>query len=283
MDCAEVRDRLKKGNVAPGPELDAHAARCSACRALLEDQGVLARRLDLASATAAAPDLESLYRAVDGRLASERGVLAWIRSRPTSVLRTVTLLSAIPLAVYLYTTYGFRQDREFWPVSRLCAIELAFALGALGLIWVATRPFHRRQLSPSALRSFAAIGVFLAFAIAALPLPHAVDPHTLPGDPVPATWYCYVWGLSMGSPVLVVALLLCREASLARALALATAAGLISNLEIQLECPATARGHMLASHATVSLTFVALVILVASLLWIVGRLRATPAASNQGS
>jgi hypothetical protein len=271
MDCAEVRDRLK-AQAPTSPELVAHAAECPACHALIENEGSLARSLERA-ATMPPPELEALFRQLDGRLERERGILAWIQTRPTWLLRLLTLLSAVPMAIYLYGNYGFRHDRQFWPVWRMVGIEAAFAVASVGLVWLATRPFHKRQLSPSAIRLLSVAGIFLAFVIAALPLPHLVDPHSLPGDPVPATSLCYIWGLYMGTPVFVAALLLCREATLPRALALATAAGLISNLEIQLECSATARDHMVASHATISLTFAVGVLVLAGFLWLAGRFR----------
>lgn len=272
MDCLEVRDRLK-AQAPLGPEVGVHAAECPSCRALLESDGSLARRLERGAAATPLPDLEALFRQLDGRLERERGIFAWIQSRPTWLLRLLTLLSAVPMAIYLYGNYGFRHDREFWPIWRMIGIEAAFAAVSLGLIWLATRPFHKRQLSPSAIGLLGLAGIFLAFAIAALPLPHLVDPHSLPGDPVPSTSLCYVWGLYMGTPVFVAALLLCREATLPRALALATAAGLISNLEIQLECSATARDHMIASHGPIALTFAAAVLVLAGFHWLAGRFR----------
>ena len=86
MDCREIRERLLRDGIPPvGPEVDAHGDECESCATLLAGGGALAARLTPMDSTTG--DVDGILRSLAGQIEAERGVSAWLRSRPTGVRR----------------------------------------------------------------------------------------------------------------------------------------------------------------------------------------------------
>ncbi|MBI3726087.1 hypothetical protein HY251_19330 [bacterium] len=259
MDCREIRDQLLLGKKPSGAEAEAHARACPSCLLLMANEGSLARSL-AAPPDPEGPEAERTLQSLERSIEAERGVLGWLRSRPGWLRHVATAASAVPLALSFFLRSGLRPDHAYYPLGRMLAVLAAFAGFALWLIGTATRPLHRRQPSPRAVGLAVFLGIIVAVGIALLPPPEIPDPHALPGDPVPQAWRCHAVGLLLGAPVLLVALLLRRHATLNGALLFATAAGLVANFLLQLDCCAVDRSHLLSGHASLCITFILLVL-----------------------
>ena len=258
MDCREIRERLLRDGILPvGPEVDAHNRECASCATLSAGGGALAARL--AHPESAAVDVDGMFRSLSGQIDAERGLLAWLRSRPTGARRLLIVAAAFPIATFLSFASGLRSDLGIYPQIRMAAV-LAVLLGAaLWLLVTGTRPLHRHQPSPLASILTALLGVAVGFAVALLPVAHEPSPGA------PGTLQCYLGGLVVGLPLLLAAILLRRHASLGGALLFAASAGLTSNLVIQLTCSAVDHAHLVLGHATVGLTYATLVVGLATL------------------
>ncbi|MHA4874944.1 hypothetical protein ACX0FC_16395, partial [Enterococcus faecium] len=64
----------------------------------------------LASPAATPADLDGMFRALSDRIETERGSLAWLRSRPTGTRRSLIVAAALPLAALAVATSGLRPD-----------------------------------------------------------------------------------------------------------------------------------------------------------------------------
>ncbi len=208
-------------------------------------------------------EVEAMLRGVEGALEREEGPLAWLRSRPTWLLRALVVASALPVAGYLYAVHGLRPDAASYPAFKL--LEVVFGLGAAATwsIHLATRPLHRPQPSAEArvVWTLASLGAALLVAAHAVP---QVAPLVF-GDPFLNGLLCYLWCLYLGTPVLVAGVLFNRHPSPTRVLLAAAAAGLVASIEMELHCATTDRLHVVSSHATAGLTLAVAVLVAAGL------------------
>lgn len=190
-------------------------------------------------------DLDRALSSVEEAIDRERGVAAWLRSRPTGVrllIASVSVAVAAALAVTLGGTW--RQLTEAGAASR--PIVLAGYLALLGVtLRYGLRPMQQIE-SVWASRLLTGVGVGLPFLAAAFPL-H--DSHEIPGE----RGYCVVLGLLLGAVLVGLMRWLDRGAHANRrsALLAAAAAALGSNLALEFHCPIDRFAHRAAFHASV--------------------------------
>ncbi|PKN58905.1 MAG: hypothetical protein CVU56_02870 [Deltaproteobacteria bacterium HGW-Deltaproteobacteria-14] len=265
MNCEEVQERLLEGaDASEDAAIATHLAGCVTCRAVADARGGI--ELD-------GGDFAALFAAVEAEQRRERGPLAWLRSRPTWVRRSMIFGMAIVIATIILVAMR-RPDFAFYPMGRF-ALELGLLAGALAVaVAVAVRP---RLDVPSARATSALVGlaILVPVLLAVLPQAHAGHPASLLGvgsDFLPRAIGCLVWGLVMGTPTAIIAFLARRDGGgePRRDLLLAGAAGLAGVIALEMHCPITDGDHLLVGHVSVVVILVA-VIAVAG--WLGGRLR----------
>ena len=266
MSCEEVQERLLEGAGAIDEgAIAAHLSGCVTCRAVAEARAVAAQ--------GGGDDFASLFAAVEADQRRERGPLAWLRSRPTWLRRSMILGMATAISVFMLVAMR-RPDLGSYPVGRLL-LELGLLVGALALaVGVAVRP---RLDVPSGRLAAALVGltILVPVLLAVLPQVHTDHPASLLGvgsDFLRRAVGCLVWGLMMGAPTAIIAFLARRDGGgePRRDLLLAGAAGLAGVIALDVHCPITDGNHLLLGHATVVVAVVA-VIAVAG--WLGGRMR----------
>lgn len=203
---------------------------------------------------------DRLWEGLRDRVAGERGVRAWLRSRPTRA-RIAAALAATALVGLAVLLLAPRTDFDALPAA-VYGLGLAATLGALLTVVVAfLHPLQRRPPGRGRIVLAACVALALpALLVLGAPLHDAVDAHpeSFDGqgaDLVPCALRCFAFGLLLGAVVLVLLRLLDRRDALSwpRLLLLAGATGLVGNLALALHCPLVAPAHLLAGHATVPL------------------------------
>ncbi|MEO0322938.1 MAG: hypothetical protein AAF447_08265 [Myxococcota bacterium] len=174
-----------------------------------------------------------LRDAVAGRIAADRGPLAWLRSRPTPQRRALAL-GLVALSV----------GSGFLSLKGSPTLAVVLGAAAAGGAWLGLRPLHRPP-APAPLRWAATLGalalvVALAFG----------DPSAAPA-PVAARLRCFVPGLSLALGVYALWRALSRHPAGFAAFAGAAAAGLASNGFLAARCGAGDWAHLLLGHASV--------------------------------
>jgi hypothetical protein len=203
----------------------------------------------------ASMDVDALFGEVSRDIeAAERRPTFWLRTRATWVRRLVAWGAAL-VVVVVGGVIGLRGDFAEYPPAYMAA-----AVGALGVLLLlslhqALRPLHRPPRPRWQRGAIVALTLAATFLLALLS-PH--DPGAEPsrglaelGSP------CLFYGLLMGVPVYLVLRLLDRRSGPTAPLLAACAAGLAGNLVLQLHCPHRAPEHLVLSHFTVALLFVA--------------------------
>lgn len=211
----------------------------------------LAQWLDQARPEVAPVDLSADRHLLLDRLAAERGIGAWARSRTTRVRRALwaALLLLAAAAV------SKRPDLAEYPVRYLLPALSAFAGLALWAVLWALRPLHRpapRRLS-LALLSGGLVLAPLGFALLPEAYGAAGQSSPVPPGALPAAWQCFLFGTLAGAPFAAVGWLLDRGglAGGGRLLLVSLAAALAGNLLLLLHCPNTSPLHLLTGHTSV--------------------------------
>ena len=207
------------------------------------------------------PVPEDLAARVRDAVTEDRGLLARLRALPTrgrEALAAVVVL-ALSVAVLLATP---RHDLSGYPGFRMSLVLGALAVLGLIALRASLRPLHRPSLSPRRRTA-------LALAALATPLVLAVLPDVYSGaalhaqvtsSVLDAAWRCLVFGVVVGAPFLLAALLLDRSGLRLRPhfLFAGAAAALTGNFALQLHCPITDPLHLVLGHASVVLPFLVL-------------------------
>lgn len=237
--CERVRDAFLAGGVPTEPNLVAHAKGCTECSLLIADDGELGHVL-ATSAGVAAPK----WAGVGSVVRNDRGIRAWLRSRPTRQRLLMVLVAALTAVVL-----GGRRPRVDQPDGRslgvwvlvflatalLCA---ALALGSLGRL----RSTGKRVLA-------AGVGVLLPLGYA---LTHHVGERAV-GEMWPSTLHCFGYGTLLVLPLFALVWLLDRdeEPALLTSVITGVAAGLAANAALSLHCAQDDAAHLLLGHAAI--------------------------------
>jgi hypothetical protein len=259
MDCAEIRDALLAGTAPAGPEVEAHARGCEACAELLSERGILGLAL---SRTETPNPLESaaLWSALEERVAKEKGLRSWLRSRSTPVRVVVAALVAA-LVVFV----GGRPA----PGATIEAPMLwlvAFAFAGVACVAVLVAPLGRPR-SPSSVR------MSLIVSAVALPLGYALVASNAGGsastDFATRAFGCFAYGTVLALPFVLVVFSLERSERPSSSLLVGFggAAGLVANIALGLHCPNTGLGHLALGHAGIGLVLASLGAGLGALLW----------------
>jgi predicted anti-sigma-YlaC factor YlaD len=254
VDCAEIRDALLARETPSGPSVEEHLATCPGCRELLADHAELGKGL----ASARDPETEGPeFSALERRLTKERGLRAWLRSRPT-IVRVAASIWCLLLVLTFFVLAARRVDWELYPALRLNLIFAGFALGAFVTIELSLRgPLRYDRKLHTAL---ALVALVLPVGVALLPRAHLLHDASLEGtirDFGGRALRCAVIGLLASAPLALLIHLFGREdkpTKLTAALA-AAAAGLAANLCLQAHCAITDPDHLLVGHALLGLVW----------------------------
>jgi hypothetical protein len=206
---------------------------------------------------------DALARA-ERNLEAERGLGAWLASRPT-LQRWLFALAGVVVALGVGLA-ARRADLGVYPQLRL-ALELGLPLALILLTLAAwLRPLYRPPPRVDLRPLWLLLILATPLAQALLPQAHAAHAASLAGagtDLVARAVGCLLWGVIVGLPAGLLALGLGRDGRAARffgrsacffgrysllAAALGGAAGVLS---LQLHCPLTARMHLVVGHAPV--------------------------------
>lgn len=206
-------------------------------------------------APAAPPDLDGLFAAVGRDLQRERGVVAWLRARSTS-LRLVLAGSASGAVVLAAYAWFARPDLGAYPVARMVAVVLIAVSVLAASLALALRPTQRPAAPSWAAAAVAGLGLLGLLAVYLLPALPALDPSHAQAPGLEAAlhraWPCLGIGLVVAAALYALWSLLDRGGA-RRGLAAAAAAGLTANLALQLHCPITAPAHLILGHLGVAL------------------------------
>lgn len=264
-DCTHVHAQVRQGRAHEDPTVAEHLEHCEPCAVLVADGGALGRALDgdPSESTVSPPgDFEALWARVHGDLEAERGPLAWLRSRPTSVRLVVAVAAAALVLLFGGLVIG-RPDLAVYPGGRLL-LDVVLVVGALGAaLWVGLRPLHRPASPPGLVLGAIAVVVLAALAGPLLPVAHQAHPASLAGvgaDFVPRATACFFVGSALALPVLAVLAMLARRSrtlGLPSALAV-VGAGVVGAGAVFLHCPLVGPSHLLAGHSTVVALFLAI-------------------------
>lgn len=201
-------------------------------------------------------DLDRMLGDVEKKMeAADQSWTFWLRSRATWMRRLIAL-SAAGLVVGVGGVVTLRDNFAQLPVPYIVA-----ALGSLGVLLglslhQALRPLHQPPIKGWQSRAIVGLTLLATAGVALL------APTDLPVEIGASAGLfahvgpCLFWGLLFGVPVYLMLRLLDRGSSTA-ALIAACAAGLSSNLVLQLHCPRSDPEHLMASHFAVALLFVA--------------------------
>jgi hypothetical protein len=233
--------------------VEEHLAGCPGCRELLAEHALLGSGLSAArdSADVTPPGFAELERV----LASEKGLRAWLRSRPTLVRAAISVWSLLLVLTFFVLTRR-RADWELYPALRLNLLFALFGLGAFVAIDFALRGPLRRGRTLYALVALASLAVPVIAAL--LPRAHTLHDASLQGTIShfgERASGCFTTGLIASAPLAILIYLFNREdrlSPLTAALA-AGAAGLGANLVLQAHCAITDPEHLLVGHALLSL------------------------------
>lgn len=261
MDCREVRDALLRGEIPEGPEVQAHLGGCPACNALLADQAALGQRLGQGEPLEPAFALTSLLAEVEQSLGRERGVRAWLRSLSTP-WRIACALGSVGVVAAFVLVYRPRPDLSAYPIDRMALTVAFYALLIGGAFALELRPLQRRALPRWVRPVLAGIALLVPVAFAFAPSAEVVAVH-VPGSFMHLALGCFMFGLALTVPVLVLLFSLDRRAhrSFGVVVLAAAAGGLVANLGLALHCPITNVAHVLVGHATIGLILIMVYVL----------------------
>lgn len=193
------------------------------------------------------------FDALAARLDEERGLLAWLRARPTPLRISILLGTVLVVALVVGLVSG-RPDVAVYPSIRL-GLELALLAG-FGLIALAgSLRGHQYPEIPRKLGwGLVAGAVVIPVVLALLPMAEEVHPMGLKGggsELVPMALTCLGYGLAIAVPVLLVAWVLDRgeHRGRPRVRLAAAGAGLAGLIGLELHCPVQLHEHLMIGHA----------------------------------
>jgi hypothetical protein len=201
-------------------------------------------------------EVEQLYSATLRRIDAERGLVGWFRSRKTPWRRSILLATALLPAIVLVSATGTKLDAQAAVWARIAAV-LGLESAAGVCLWIGLKPLQQPFVPRWVVATLTAAGLVAAFGAAIVEPPSGATQGKLHLIPAIA---CYVGGIVTGLPILFAALLLNRQANLARTLLSATGSGLAANVALGLVCR-LGPAHVATAHATVGVTYVLTVLL----------------------
>lgn len=194
-------------------------------------------------------NLEKLHAELQGELAQEKGLVAWLRSRPTP-LRAMFASMALGVIVMGTTAVWLRADFEIYPAGRMLAvlgtIAVLIVLDLILVLWPLQFPAAPRWLMALAVVA-APIGLFFWYSAP----PAHTHPRSFPeeglGLMMSHAVRCLVVGSAIAGGMYALLSALDRGGS-NRLLLMAACAGLAGNLLLQLHCSITAPMHLVLGH-----------------------------------
>jgi hypothetical protein len=268
--CDETRRDLLRQDTLSAAALE-HLAQCAVCQEMMELPTAI--EVDAGSiANADALELPNLLRQTELRLSTERGLLAWLRSRKTPLRVALGVgMALVPAAVQL--VFFRRTDLSDYPLSRLLLAAASYMVIAAFAITTLLSPLYRPRSRWTLW--LATLGAFsLPFVIAALAPAyaqrvggHANTQHSF----LYQAWVCLRYGTLLSLPAVLPILAMDRQsAPIRRVLTLAAGiGGVAGNLSLLLHCPNEQPAHQLVGHATVSL----LLLVCLGIVIVIGRIR----------
>jgi hypothetical protein len=235
--------------------VEEHLATCPACRELLAERASLGKGLAAARDAVEPPPPE--FAELERSLAREKGLRAWLRSRPTLVRAAVSIWSLLLVLTFFVLTRR-RPDWELYPALRLNLLFAVFAFGAFLAIDLALRgPLrHGRKLHAAV----AAVSLAVPMIVAFLPRAHTLHDASLQGTIShfgERVLGCFTTGLLASAPLSILVYLFNREDRLSplTAALTAAAAGFGANLALHAHCAITDPGHLALGHALLGLVW----------------------------
>lgn len=252
MECAEFRAALISERAST--ELAAHVASCPACAHSLAELAAALPGVELDGTDEHAAS--ELLPIVQRALARERGLGAWLRSRPTAS-RVGASLVAAALLVLAVATLAPRIDLAVYPLGRIALFAAIYAFALAALVRRALAPMQQAS-STAVERGLLAVGLGLPFALGALPPAHLSHEVSTVGH----GHDCLALGTLLGFAFMGALRAFDRDAgSGSRMPWLMWAAGsLIANIALLFHCPIARPLHMWIVHGTL--------VPVALLLWL---------------
>lgn len=195
-------------------------------------------------------NLDQLHAELQGKIAAERGIGAWLRSRPTPVR---AMLAGLVLSLVVIVTMGswLRPDFDVYPQGRMLAVLTSIAgLIAVELVlvlWPLQLPAAPRWLMVAAVVG-APLGLLFWYGA---PPAHTDHPRSMAPSGAAALLTGAARCLVVGSAVAAGVYALIRgldRGGTNRLLLMAACAGLSANLMLQLHCPMTHPGHLVIGH-----------------------------------
>jgi hypothetical protein len=244
LRCSEVREAVLGGRALSAPTVQEHLKSCSGCGELAAE---VSRSTGASGGAITEGELNALFRRVEGAIAREKGLAAWLRDMPTP-WRIVLATSAAAVMAVAIAVASPRGDLEAYPQTRLLLSLGAFTVLLGTLIVHNLRPLQVPDLSARAL-IFAFVALVVPFLISLLPearLTHPVvfrDAHD-----------CLLVGCVSGAALMALLRALDRSTSDARSLLVpAAAGGILANVALFVHCPAVSPLHLALIHAPVGL------------------------------
>lgn len=252
--CEQTRRHLQHQEIMSEAAMD-HLARCPVCQ---EMTGLPAVDEPDSGATSngGSLDISRLLDETQRQIQREKGVLAWLRSRPTSVQLGLGLGTAlIPALAQLILAR--REDWGDYPLPRLLATATAYMLAVILGAKVLVSPLYRPR-SVWALRVATVYAFCLPVIVAGLA--SAYSRHYEAGDhsadaALMHAWACLRYGTLLSLPAVLLFFAMDRQLAAGRRF-LTLAAGLggiAGNLVLLLHCSNEQLTHQLLGHAAVGL------------------------------
>jgi hypothetical protein len=198
----------------------------------------------------AGANFEKLHAELQGEIAREKGVGAWLRSRPTPVRALVAGLVVGALALVTMGVWG-RQDFAMYPAERMLAVVASIAglivVDLVLVLWPLQLPAAPQWLMAAAVAG-APLGLLFWYSAPAVETGH---PGSVPvesaGTLVRHALHCLVFGSVIAGGIYGLLRGLDRGGA-NRLLLMGACAGLAGNLMLQLHCSVTAPVHLLIGH-----------------------------------
>lgn len=205
---------------------------------------------DEGGAASASGGFDAIFEAVSGDIERERGVRAWLRSRPTW-MRWILAGATVPTTAALAILLKPRPDLAAYPTLRLLGLFILIGVAVGMTVNVMLRPLHQPQPSWRQVWGLTLLGgVGAPLLLMALP----TNSEALMPMGYSLGVGCMIAGLIAALPMIGALWLLVRNTQrLAhRLLITAAGAGLTGNFVLEFQCPVSTPSHLLMSHVLLS-------------------------------
>lgn len=194
-------------------------------------------------------NLEKMQAELEHKIAAEKGLGAWLRSRATPV-RALLASALLALIIVLTMAVWLRPDFEIYPAARMQAvlgtIAVLIVLDLILVLWPLQFPAAPRWLLALAVAG-APIGLFFWYSAP----PAHTEPRSFPnesfGPLVAHSMRCLVAGSVVAGSMYALLRGLDRGGA-NHLLLMAACGGLAGNLMLQLHCANTTPAHLVIGH-----------------------------------